>query len=132
MNTSAIRQKVENDLGYSSKIQTNHKVKYLVYITFLTSCLIAEVFKYAYCVLYFDQTHDPGPYYLLIPIIATLGPFSSSASRKCNVPYIISKFFVNQYFYHWCVKHQFLLCPVLMECLAHQKLSSTQVIQCKP
>ena len=58
LNTSAIRQKVENVLGYSSKIQTNHKVKYLVYITFLTSCLIAEVFKYAYCVLYFDQTHD--------------------------------------------------------------------------
>ena len=27
-------------------------------ITFLTFCPIAEVFKYAYCGLYFDQTHD--------------------------------------------------------------------------
>ena len=60
------------------------------------------------------------PYYLLIPIIATLGPFTLNASRKCNVPYIISEFFRQSILLPLVRKTSFLLCPVLMECLAHQ------------
>ena len=54
------RNQTRSQICYVNKTLNLVVVLYFGNVSYniLTFCLITEVFKYAYCGLYFDQTHD--------------------------------------------------------------------------